>query len=99
MDIREIHPSEIESTRRLLEANGWSHRVSNSEDFREVISRSQRAIVAVQDGELIGFLRALTDGMANGCPFGGCDGASRCENSLRLTAHSSAKPARSHRQR
>ena len=66
MDIREIHPSEIESARRLLEASGWSHRVSNPEDFRELVSRSQRAVVAIQDGEVIGFLRALTDGMANG---------------------------------
>ena len=66
MDVREIQPSEIEPARRLLEASGWSHRVSNPDDFRELVSRSQRALVAVQDGEVIGFLRALTDGMANG---------------------------------
>ena len=66
MEIRAILPSEIESARRLLEASGWSHRVANPEDFRELLSRSQRALVAVQDGEVIGFLRALTDGMANG---------------------------------
>ena len=66
MDIREIRPSEIEPARRLLEASGWSHRVSDADDFRRLVSRSQRALVAVQDGEVIGFLRALTDGMANG---------------------------------
>jgi ribosomal protein S18 acetylase RimI-like enzyme len=66
MEIRTILPSEIESARHLLEASGWSHRVANPEDFRELLSRSQRALVAVQDGEVIGFLRALTDGMANG---------------------------------
>lgn len=66
MEIREIDPSEIESARHLLEESGWSHRVSNLEDFRELVSRSQRALVAVEDGEVIGFLRALTDGMANG---------------------------------
>jgi ribosomal protein S18 acetylase RimI-like enzyme len=66
MEIREIDPSEIEPARRLLEESGWSHRVANPEDFRELVSRSQRALVAVQDGEVIGFLRALTDGMANG---------------------------------
>ena len=66
MEIREVHASEIESVRRLLEASGWSHRVSNPDDFRELVSRSQRALVAVHDGEVIGFLRALTDGMANG---------------------------------
>ena len=66
MDIREIQPSEIESARCLLEASGWTYRVSDPDDFRELVFRSQRALVAVQDGEVIGFLRALTDGMANG---------------------------------
>ena len=66
MEIRDIGPSEIEAARRLLEASGWTHRVSDPGNFRELVSRSQRALVAVEDGEVVGFLRALTDGMANG---------------------------------
>ena len=66
MEIRDIQPSELESARQLLVASGWSHRVSNRDEFRELVSRSQRALVAIQDGEVIGFVRALTDGMANG---------------------------------
>ena len=66
MEIRDIRPSEIEAARRLLEASGWTHRVSDPENFRELVSRSQRALVAVEDGEVVGFLRALCDGMANG---------------------------------
>jgi hypothetical protein len=66
MEIRDIRPSEIEAARRLLEASGWTCRVSDPADFRELLSRSQRAIVAVEGGEVIGFLCALTDGMANG---------------------------------
>ena len=66
MEIRDIRPSEIEPARRLLEASGWTHRVSDPESFRELVSRSQRALVAVEDGEVVGFLRALSDGMANG---------------------------------
>ena len=66
MEIREINSSEIESARRLLEESGWAHRGFNPDDFRELVSRSQRALVAVEDGEVVGFLRALTDGMANG---------------------------------
>ena len=50
----------------LLEASGWTHRVSDPEHFRELVSRSQRALVAVDNGEVVGFLRALSDGMANG---------------------------------
>src|SRR5271154_6392959 len=66
MEIRDVRPSEIEAARRLLEASGWTHRVSDPEEFRELVSRSQRALVAVEEGEGIGVLRALTDGIANG---------------------------------
>ena len=66
MEIRDIRPSEIEPARRLLEASGWIHRVSDPEHFRELVLRSQRALVAIEDGEVVGFLRALCDGMANG---------------------------------
>lgn len=66
MEIHDVRPSEIEAARRLLEASGWTHRVSDLEEFRELVSRSQRALVAVENGEVIGFLRALSDEMANG---------------------------------
>ena len=66
MEIRDIRPSELEAARRLLVAAGWSHRVADAASFGELVSRSQRALVAVEDGEVVGFLRALTDGMANG---------------------------------
>lgn len=66
MEIRDARPPEIEAARRLLEASGWSHRVSDPEEFRELVSRSQRALVAIEKGAVIGFLRALTDGVANG---------------------------------
>src|SRR5450432_2488124 len=66
LEIRDIRPSEIEAARRLLAASGWTHRVSDPDSFRELVSRSQRALVAVDDGEVVGFLRALTDGLANG---------------------------------
>ena len=64
--IRDILPSEVEAARQLLAANGWSHRVSDPESFQVLLARSQITLVAVNDGEVIGFLRALSDGMTNG---------------------------------
>jgi ribosomal protein S18 acetylase RimI-like enzyme len=66
MQIRNILPVEIEAARRLLAASGWEHRVTNPEHFRELLSRSQVTLVAVENGEVIGFLRALSDGATNG---------------------------------
>jgi len=66
MEIREIAPSELEAARHLLQASGWERCVASAAEFRELVSRSQCALVAVEDGEVIGFLRALCDGMANG---------------------------------
>src|SRR5882762_832893 len=66
MEIRAIRPSELEAARRLLVTSGWERGVSDSEDFRKLLSRSQLTLVAVQDGEVLGFLRAFCDGIANG---------------------------------
>ena len=66
MEIRDILPSETEAARELLAANGWEHRVSNPEQFRELLSRSQVKLVAVENDEVVGFLRALSDGVTNG---------------------------------
>jgi len=66
MQIRTILPHELEAARRLLQANGWGSRVADPGVFGELVGRSQIALVAVEEGEVIGFLRALTDGLFNG---------------------------------
>ena len=66
MEIRAIQPSEIETARRLLIANGWERGVASAEEFRELLSRSHRVLVAVHNGEVLGFLRGFCDGISNG---------------------------------
>ena len=64
--IRPIRAVEVEHARLLLQANGWGPRVADPNRFRELLSRSQITLVALIEGEVVGFLRALTDGMFNG---------------------------------
>ncbi|MBP6776370.1 MAG: GNAT family N-acetyltransferase [Piscinibacter sp.] len=66
MLIRPIRPADLEHARRLLQANGWGPRVADAAVFRELVERSPVAIVAVEDDRVLGFLRALTDGLFNG---------------------------------
>jgi predicted N-acetyltransferase YhbS len=66
VQIRAIQPSEIEPARRLLAANGWAKRVADAAQFQLLVARSQRALVAVDNGEVIGFARALCDEISNG---------------------------------
>ena len=64
--IRAIAPSEFEEARQLLLAAGWNRGVSSPEEFSLLLSRSQLTLAAVDDGHVVGFLRAFTDGIANG---------------------------------
>lgn len=66
MHIRSILPDEIEAARLLLAANGWGARVADPEVFQVLVARSQVTLVAIEGSEVIGFLRALTDGIFNG---------------------------------
>lgn len=64
--VRTIRPTEYETARLLLQANQWGKRVADPQVFAELVSRSPIALVAVEGEEIIGFLRALTDGIFNG---------------------------------
>ena len=66
MQIRAIQAAEIEAARQLLAANGWGRRVGDPDGFRKLVSRSQRALVAIENDKVVGFARALCDEISNG---------------------------------
>jgi ribosomal protein S18 acetylase RimI-like enzyme len=67
MRVRDVQPFEVESIRQFLCANGWAHRVGNAEQFAALVAASQRTAVAIEStGEVLGFARAITDGISNG---------------------------------
>ena len=66
MEFRSVTPAEYESVRRFLAEVGWQHRVSNPEQFRRMMENTDRTIVAWDDSRIVGFARALCDGVSNG---------------------------------
>lgn len=66
IEIRDIREDEIETVRRLLAANGWTDRVADAVRFGLMVERSRHAVVAIADDRVVGFARALSDGVSNG---------------------------------
>jgi ribosomal protein S18 acetylase RimI-like enzyme len=66
VEIRRIRPSELAAVHELLSSNGWRERLGGVERFASLIEASQVADVAVVDGRVVGFVRAITDGQSNG---------------------------------
>jgi predicted N-acetyltransferase YhbS len=67
MEIRRVRASEIEDVRQILVSEPrWDHRFRDPVEFGLLVERSQMALVAVEGGRIIGFARALTDGISNG---------------------------------
>lgn len=66
MHIRPLLPHEVEQARQLLACSGWSRKVEDAAKFQKLIEHSQIALVAIEDGQVVGFMRALSDGIFNG---------------------------------
>ena len=66
MNIRSIRPDEFEAARALLAACGWTKKIDDPEVFAASVRASQLALVAEDGGQVVGFLRAITDGIFNG---------------------------------
>ena len=70
MLIRPIQPTDLAAVHALLLQAGWEHRAADLQRLDDLVARSAVALVAVDEPagapEVVGFVRALTDGIANG---------------------------------
>ena len=66
MEFKTITPEDYELVRQFLGEVGWQHRVSNPEQFRRMMENTDRTVVAWDDSRIVGFARALCDGVSNG---------------------------------
>jgi N-acetylglutamate synthase-like GNAT family acetyltransferase len=63
---RSVEPEDLEPLQEFISTNGWAHRVSNQESFQTMLAHADRTVVALDGERIIGFARALCDGVSNG---------------------------------
>ena len=66
MEYRPISPESYEDVRRFLSGVGWGHRVGDAGRFKTMMEKADRTVVAFEGARVVGFARALTDGVSNG---------------------------------
>jgi predicted N-acetyltransferase YhbS len=66
MELRAITPEDYEAVRQFLVEVGWRQRVGSSERFCIMMQNSDLTAVAWDDSRVVGFARALCDGVSNG---------------------------------
>ncbi|MES2944355.1 MAG: GNAT family N-acetyltransferase [Pseudomonadota bacterium] len=66
MEIRPFEPRDTANVYRLLITNGWRHRIASEHYLQELVTASQLTVVAVDESQIVGFARAITDGLSNG---------------------------------
>jgi ribosomal protein S18 acetylase RimI-like enzyme len=63
---RPVQTDDYEAVQKFLADNGWAARVSDVEQFRAMIDGADRTVVALDGERVVGFARALCDGVSNG---------------------------------
>ena len=66
MEFRPIRTEDHEVVRQFLMEVGWEHRVGDPESFRQMMEKTDRTVVAWDQQRVVGFGRALCDGVSNG---------------------------------
>ena len=66
MELRPVEPADYEAVRRFLAGEGWRRRVADPVKFQRLMEASARAVAAWEGARVVGFARALCDGVSNG---------------------------------
>jgi len=66
IEYRSANLSDYAEIRAFLADNGWEERVANDERFQLMLDNADRTVVALEEGRIVGFARALCDGVSNG---------------------------------
>ena len=66
IEYRPISPQDYEAVRQFLSEVGWQQRVHDSDKFKKMMERANRTVVAFERKRVVGFVRALCDGVSNG---------------------------------
>ena len=66
MQYRPIGREDYEAVRQFLSEMGWQERVADPARFQLMMEKAHRTVVAFDDNRVVGFARALCDGVSNG---------------------------------
>src|SRR2546423_3251516 len=66
VEYRATAPEDYEAVRQFLYEAGWQQRVSDPVRFRLLMENTDRAVIACDGARIVGFARALCDGVSNG---------------------------------
>lgn len=66
MEFKAAQPEDYEAVRKFLAEAGWQARVRDPERFRKMMEGTARTVIAWDDSRVVGFARALCDGVSNG---------------------------------
>ena len=66
MAVRDLVDQDLPQVYALLVAHGWSHRLGTLSKFEALVAASQCNLVALHGDEVVGYARAVTDGLSNG---------------------------------
>ena len=66
MEYRPVKPEDYEAVRQFLSEMGWQERVADPEHFKMMMEKADRTVAAFDASRVVGFARALCDGVSNG---------------------------------